>query len=520
MPITGLIRVLVIHAQLDQAVAVQKLLKPLGIYDVRPFTAAENALQYVIEDGTPDLAILDVRLRGARVLEVMAQLRRKRADLPVILVGAAMEEAERAGAQAGVESVRGRDLLPAVRRLTGQRATDTLPAVPPMTPITQPDRSGAITRPDSPPPALSGTLTDDTTSRLKAEEPAPPTLAEGGTVRQLFADQTPAPETPVIEVPVSEEPPASDPAAQFDDDDADLDSDKQPAAPPPAAPENPPLPRTFGRRKTPQSRREPPVPAQLTRTQTLVSLNPEQEAARKALRLTQAATGSTAAACILTRGTTLIGHAGEMPAEEVEELRELLKDDWDPSGKSSRIRFVTLPSSRQDYLLIARRTDDDYTLTLAFAGDASLSDIRRQSEALLRALAQAPEPEPVPVPALPMTVIWVLRDASRPLTPEHAQSIVLALDSQLNLAGWRIHNLNVHADYVYVYCDTPVDLPAGEVVARLREWSEQAVRDTDAAVTGPLWADSYLALMPGREMGGDEVRRFLRFSRMTPSQAS
>lgn len=529
---TGLTRVLVIHARLDKALGVQRLLKPLGVYDVRPFTSAENALSYMQDDGTPDLAIVDVEVRGMRVVEVMTALRQRRPDLPVILVGASDPDAVRAGAQAGVSAdMRGRDLLPVIRRLTMAQVGDApsapvkVPPVPRDKDITQPDRTLLPTHP-SPPEAFR---------RLAEEEPPAPTAAQGGTVRDLFpVDAPPAPvvevaapdeSTPVVTAPSADDTPSSlaqqilqgaQQAAPFDEDDADLDSDKQPTPAPPPASVNPP--RQLGRRKPPKADREPPTPAVLTQTKTLVALTPEQDAARRALFLTQAATESTAAAFILTRDSAIVATAGEMPAAEVEELRALLNDDWEPTGSGSRIRFVTLPSTGQDYMLIARRTGDGYTLTMAFLGDVPLGDIRRQSESLVKALANVPDPEPEPAPGQPMTLVWMLSAPDQPLTAEAAQAIVTSMDAHLKGDGWRIHNLNVHAEYIYIYCDVPVGSQPGEVAAQFRALTEQAVTSRMPERPTPVWADGYLALVPGREMGADEVRRFLRFSRMSPKK--
>ena len=485
------------------------------------------------------------------------------------------------GAQAGLTVVRGRELLPLIQRLTATHHNDGLAPSAPMPPAeeseraTQPDRSQIKTLPSAP----------EFFPKLAAEEPPAPTLAEGGTIRDLIpegAKETGAPDG-VIEIELAASVPdgptsqlnlpsdddaqtdvpapsvpqqilegahAADqtpdtlveqfaPRTSFDENDADLDSEPEvpsveqpspdapietpvidiPAAETPpvdVAPSPPAPPRQLGRRKPPKAEQDPSH-SRITSTHRLVLPEIEQDAARKALLLTQAATESTAAACILTLGKQLIAHAGELPDEEVEELRGLLKDDWQPTGKGSRIRFVTLPSTGLDYMLIARRTEDDYTLTLAFAGDSSLSDIRRQSDSLVQALARVPEPDPVRVPSLPMTAIWALNAPDQPLTAEAAQAIVSALDTNLKGDGWRIHNLNVHAEYIYVYCDTPIDSLPGEVVKQLRDLTEQAVFARMPERTGtPLWSDSYLALVPGREMGADEVRRFLRFSRMSP----
>lgn len=605
---TGLTRVLVINPQLEQAVTVKKVLEPLGLYDVRPFTSLDNALAYTTTEAIPDLVVMDIDLRGYKVGEVMALLRRRRPNLPIILTGASDADAILMGAQAGLKVLRGRDLLSVIQRLLSavpdeKPSPSPLPPEPESSRATQPDRSQLKTLPT--PPELF--------PKLVAEEPPTPTVAEGGTIRDLIPaggqpnviELDPVPDVTTSKLPppanlatktgtgvqsslpqqILEGAQAADqtpdslieqfaPRHDFDENDADLDSrpadsseslsrpkqasdtpqqKSEDALSPVLASESHPAPadsfslnapdpshkmktathtiqraesstenapvgevRQLGRRKPPKSPQEPPTPAVLTSTNTLAAVNPQEEAARKALQLTQAATESTAAACILTLGAQLIAHAGELPDEEVEELRGLLKDDWQPNGKGSRIRFVTLPSTGQDYMLIARRTEDGYTLTLAFAGDSSLSDIRRQSDALVRALAHVPEPAPEPVASLPMTAIWTLNTPDQPLTAEAAQAIVSSLDINLGV-GWRIHNLNVHAEYIYVYCDTPIDSLPGDVVNQLRTLTEQAVysRMPERAGT-PLWSESYLALVPGREMGADEVRRFLRFSRMSP----
>jgi CheY-like chemotaxis protein len=584
----GLTRILVINPRLEQAVSVKKVLESQIIYDVRSFTALDNALAFSAVEAAPDLVVMDVDLRGYKVGEVIAMLRRRRPTLPIILTGITDVEAQLMGAQAGIEVLRGRDLLPIIERLIAPPEHESKPDPKPdsdSSRATQPDRTQLKTLPT--PPELF--------PKLAAEEPPTPNVVEGGTVRDLMPSgahevvveiqQVSLPDTPTIVLPEADaeiavpsvpqqilEGAQSDqtpdalveqfaPRAAFDENDADLDSQPEeslrhnapepsytaktathpihPSEEPPSEPDvepshtaktaqhsiqtqtnsSPTPARQLGRRKPPKSPHEPPVPAVLTSTNTLAMVNPDETAARKALQLTQAATESTAAACILTLGADLIAHAGELPDEEVEELRGLLKDDWQPTGKGSRIRFVTLPSTGQDYMLIARRTEENYTLTLAFAGDVPLSDIRKQSDALVRALAQVPEPESnfaPSVPSLPMTAIWTLSTPEHPLTAEAAQAIVMALDINLG-DGWRIHNLNVHAEYIYVYCDTPADSLPGEVVYQLRNLTEQAVFERMPERVGtPLWSESYLALVPGREMGADEVRRFLRFSRLSP----
>ena len=47
-------------------------------------------------------------------------------------------------------------------------------------------------------------------------------------------------------------------------------------------------------------------------------------------------------------------------------------------------RWVTAQNSGKDYMLYSRRTEDDFTLSLIFAGTTPLRDIRRQGQRLVR----------------------------------------------------------------------------------------------------------------------------------------
>ena len=80
-----------------------------------------------------------------------------------------------------------------------------------------------------------------------------------------------------------------------------------------------------------------------------------------------------------------------MPEEEIEELRGTIADDWDAAVNEVRIRFITAQGSGKDYMLYSRRTEDDFTLSLIFAGTTPLRDIRRQGQRLVDALATVPE---------------------------------------------------------------------------------------------------------------------------------
>lgn len=250
------------------------------------------------------------------------------------------------------------------------------------------------------------------------------------------------------------------------------------------------------------------------------ALNPAD--LQRALILTHQQIGTTAAALILTQGDEVLAHSGEMPTQEIEELQSVIGGDWDVRGSQARIRYITLPTSRQEYMLHTRRTDNGYALSMAFAGDLPVRDIRAQSDAVAATLEQMrvsdnepedSEPEITTV-RLPFTAVWMLEHPEDPLTSELAQAVVLEFDTRLRELGWPIHTMNVHADFVYVFCDVQTTYLASEVVAELKRISAEAVctlRSDWSPET--LWADAYMALVPGRELGSDEVQSFLNFTR-------
>ncbi len=218
----------------------------------------------------------------------------------------------------------------------------------------------------------------------------------------------------------------------------------------------------------------------------------------------------------------MLAYSGEMPTEEIEELRSVIGSDWDVRGTQARIRYITLPTSRQEYMLHTRRTDDGFALSMAFAGDLPVREIRAQSDAVAATLEKlrAAEPEDdsadtqMTMARLPFTAVWMLADPDDPLTADVAQAVVLEFDSRLRALGWPIHAMNVHADFVYVFCDVQTTYLASEIVADLKRISAEAACSLrDSWQPDTIWADAYMALMPGRELGSDEVQSFLTFTR-------
>jgi hypothetical protein len=261
--------------------------------------------------------------------------------------------------------------------------------------------------------------------------------------------------------------------------------------------------------------------------------------AQIALSLTQMSLELTAEATILTNEDEIVAIAGELEPNEVEEIRDTIADDWDANADEARIRFITLESNGKEYMLYSRRTVGDFTLSMIFGGMTPLRDIRRQGKRLLDALEAVPDlldeseipelatiPEPVPSTTLtpaqvddetfqPFTYLWLLRDPDYSFEDHTQKAITAGLTMQLGELGWHVNSLTTEAEYVYLRADVPGERPAHEIIADLKRRAadiargQEAVEDPDS-----LWADSYLVMMPGRDLDPDEISQFIDFERM------
>ncbi|MEO8393741.1 MAG: transposase [Chloroflexota bacterium] len=254
--------------------------------------------------------------------------------------------------------------------------------------------------------------------------------------------------------------------------------------------------------------------------------------AQLALSLTEVSLELTAEATLLARDQQIVAYAGRMSAEEVEELRGTIADDWDAAVNEVRIRFITAQNSGKDYMLYSRRTEDDFTLSLIFAGTTPLRDIRRQGQRLVNALATVPEapaaePAALPAPAVmrsepvdvslmtPYACVWLLRDPRAHLDDAVSQAIVAGLHIQMQEKQWNIQALQVREDYIYMLADVPGEDPAYQIVRDLKRRSaEIAHAQNPGYVPDSLWADSYLVVTPGRELDLEEIQQFINFDRM------
>jgi hypothetical protein len=261
--------------------------------------------------------------------------------------------------------------------------------------------------------------------------------------------------------------------------------------------------------------------------------------AQIALSLTQVSLELAAEATLLTSNDQIVAFAGNLSQDDVEELRATVPMDWSTNPDEARIRFVTLNRSGEDFMLYSRKTVNDLVLTMIFSGSMALRDIRRQGRRLIEALESVPDVTPdTPAAAVPdvatmtgemsavepaaavetiqpFTYLWLLRDPDMTIDDRTARAIVAGLNLQLGELGWQVWALRAQGEYVYVHADVPGERPAYEVIYDLKRRAGEIAHAQQPNVRADtLWADSYLVMMPGRELDSDEIDQFISFERM------
>ncbi len=248
--------------------------------------------------------------------------------------------------------------------------------------------------------------------------------------------------------------------------------------------------------------------------------------AQLALTMTRVMSDMTADATVLTHGGRIVAFSGNMSLEQFRAIRGCIKDDWGAQDQQSRIRFIKLPSTGADYMLCSRGTVGDHTLTMIFAGGKQLHDIRRQGDRMLSALANVAEAEAPPEEAAavesladpadsrsPIAFVWMVADPALLLRRSVAEQLIFWLEVQLNALNWRVHRLDAHQDFIYLYADAPGRASPESLVRTVMDRSRSIACSEDKALPDDLWADAYLVLQPGRELSERELRNFLHFAR-------
>ena len=248
--------------------------------------------------------------------------------------------------------------------------------------------------------------------------------------------------------------------------------------------------------------------------------------AQLAVTMTQMMTDLTADATVLTQQNRIVAFSGEMALEDFRALRGVIADDWTAESSQSRIRFIRLPDSGEDFMLYSRGTVADYTLTMIFAEGKQLREIRRQGDRMLRALDSSPDSDAPPQQAeengdspeadsrQPFAFVWLVGDPARLLRKQVAEQLVFWLEVQLNSLNWKINRLDVHQDFIYLCADVPGRASPDALVRTVMERARMIACSEDRALPQDLWADAYLVLQPGREMSERELQSFLQFARV------
>lgn len=248
--------------------------------------------------------------------------------------------------------------------------------------------------------------------------------------------------------------------------------------------------------------------------------------AQLAVTMTRVMSDMTADATVLTRSNRIVAFSGNVSLEQFRAIRGCIADDWGAQDQQSRIRFIKAPKSGADYMLCSRGTVGDHTLTMIFAGGKQLKDIRRQGDRMLSALADVPDGEAPPEESdsdelipdsmdsrTPIALVWLVADPALLLRRSVAEQLVFWLEVQLNALNWRVHRLDVHQDFIYLYADAPGRASPESLVRTVMDRSRSIACSEDKALPGDLWADAYLVLQPGRELSERELRDFLQFAR-------
>lgn len=250
--------------------------------------------------------------------------------------------------------------------------------------------------------------------------------------------------------------------------------------------------------------------------------------AQLALSLTEASLEMTAEASLLTRAGEIVAYTGQLAEDEVLELRPFIPVDASSIPSGSNIRFVSAKDSPKNYMLYSAVTEDDLILSLVFAATTPLRDIRRQGQRLAQALQAVPDaaaaplpPPPVPLEPvdagtrLPYAYVWLLDERSPILDGSAAQAIYTGLQTQLRERGWRVTELRVEEDYIYLLADVPGETMPFEIVRDLKRRSAEIAHAQNPAFDPDLlWSDGYLVVAPGRPLDVDEIQGFISFERM------
>jgi hypothetical protein len=279
------------------------------------------------------------------------------------------------------------------------------------------------------------------------------------------------------------------------------------------------------------------------------TLTREEQIAAMALVLTETSLETAADAVLLLDEGRIVAMAGPMIAEDVSRIHRDVGDDWDAPAGQGRIRFVTLASTGQDYLLYSHRTVQHMTLAMIFAGDRRLTAIRQQWQRVAGALAvelpegaqpetDAPPPAhasvtPPELPALPevprtddgdfdaaarqrLAFAWLAQPDAVAGFQALGARLAAELETGLLARGWGVSAIELREGQLLATVDAPAQVAVPELMAGFRRYANAlAATLAPPALETPL-ADAYLRVDPPRQITTAEMAIFQRFAAGDP----
>ncbi len=280
------------------------------------------------------------------------------------------------------------------------------------------ERATAPDEDDAAPPTEAPAESEEVFARLAAEEPPLPALEDTGTVRDLMGIANPnfsaEPPPDGVDIPDDMFPDASE--LPLSEAERELLRELAAAGPPKAesrqqgreTQEPPdekliPMPEPLKNRleaDDPASP-EPPGSSQPEASGPQDAPEGQTDAATLAVQLTQHTLESLAQATMLLRDGKIVASAGALPEGDMEALAAMIDCAAVLQDGGIKMRFLSLPQTRTNYMVVSTPTVEDMVLAMVFTEDVHLRNVRQQTREMLQALMVAARQEEETPPAGP-----------------------------------------------------------------------------------------------------------------------
>ncbi|GAB4569728.1 MAG: hypothetical protein Kow0077_02720 [Anaerolineae bacterium] len=606
-------RILLVDTDARALARIKNALELAGPYEAHVFVTGKAAREYATEH-RPDLAILSLNVTDVPADDLARDLRAAAPNLPIIVrvpPGNSAEGIESVQAQAVFEGAyAARKLIPVIESALHRSATPSRPDIPPpsmpddlFTPSPD-DDLGAFgevlesiqpgqpqaeedsfrllvesmrVQHEKPPlpkrrdalPVRDDAAADEVFEKLLEEEPPVPSFEDSGTVSDLIAaadlaNQEDAhgvkdiPDDMILDleelaqdeqeeqrellraISAMDEPPTHEIEADI----PPASSEPEITSPPPEQPFTPPE----------QADASPAPPRE-----------PLEPQAAYALHLTQHTLQSAIQASVLIKEGTIVASAGDLPESDLHALAAVIDSAAVLAENVTKLKYITLPELRMNYVVVAAPTIDDMVLLTVFPENLHVGVIRGQAQALVQTLADlsfdepepelptappepqasvesvtAPEAAPAPVerateqetaPRTPETptetaepdratmtsyaCVWLVRDPAATLSDSTQETLHHWLQRAAAEHGWLVDYLDIQPDFISVVIAINKDTPPRDMITTLMADSAQQVAQAqpDLGPVEQLWADAYYMVTPGRPLTPPEISQFISYQR-------